>query len=152
MLNSLVLMFSQYDKNRKVATIFKIFWVLYAIASSFFNLLFSAINTSAFLLMTGIIHYISKISHKINAILSVCSILIDSLFIDIICYYILPSWAEGQSLIQYITNGFLFNYKYVFVNTAAFALTVLRSKLFKVIRLENLQINKIYNNKCCTSS
>lgn len=133
MLNSLILMFSQYDKNRKVSTIFKILWVLYAIAASFFNfnLLFSAINISVFLLMTGAIHYISKIHHKINAILSVCSILIYSLFIDITCYYILPSWVEGHSLIQYITSGFLFNYKYVFLNAAVFALIVLCSKLFK---------------------
>lgn len=133
MLNSLILMFSQYNKNRNVSTIFKILWVLCAIAASFFNfnLLFSAINISVFLLMTGAIHYISKICPKINAILSVCSILIYSLFIDIICYYILPSWAEGQSLIQYITNGFLFNYKYVFLNAAVFALVVLCSKLIK---------------------
>lgn len=141
MLNSLILMFSQYDKNRKVSTIFKILWVLYAIAASFFNfnLLFSAINISVFLFMTGAIHYISKIYHKINAILSVCSILIYSLFIDIICYYILPSWAEGQSLIQYITNGFLFNYKYVFLNAAVFALIVLCSKLFKRYKIRKFE-------------
>lgn len=139
MLNSLILMFSQYDKNRKVSTIFKILWVLYAIAASFFNfnLLFSAINISVFLFMTGAIHYISKIYHKINAILSVCSILIYSLFIDIICYYILPSWAEGQSLIQYITNGFLF--KYVFLNAAVFALIVLCSKLFKRYKIRKFE-------------
>lgn len=141
MLNSLILMFSQYDKNRKVSTVFKILWVLYAIAASFFNfnLLFSAINISVFLLITGVIHYISKIYPKINAILSVCSILIYSLFIDIICYYILPSWAEGQSLIQYITNGFLFNYKYVFLNAAVFALIVLCSKLFKRYKIRKFE-------------
>ncbi len=141
MLNSLILMFIQYDKNRKVSTVFKILWVLYAIAASFFNfnLLFSAINISVFLLITGAIHYISKIYPKINAILSVCSILIYSLFIDIICYYILPSWAEGQSLIQYITNGFLFNYKYVFLNAAVFALIVLCSKLFKRYKIRKFE-------------
>ena len=141
MLNSLILMFSQYDKNRKVSTVFKIVWALYAIAASFFNfnLLFSAINISVFLLITGDIYYISKVYPKINAILSVCSILIYSLFIDIICYYILPSWAEGQSLIQYITNGFLFNYKYVFLNAAVFALIVLCSKLFKRYKIRKFE-------------
>ena len=89
--------------------------------------------------MTGAIHYISKIYPKINAILSVCSILVYSLSIDIICYYVLPSWAKGQSLIQYITNGFLFNYKYVFVNAAAFMLVVLCSKLFKRYKIRKFE-------------
>lgn len=89
--------------------------------------------------MTGAIYYISKIHPKINTILSVCLILVYSLFIDIIGYYILPSWAEGRSLIQYITNGFLFNYKYVFVNAAAFMLVVLCSQIFKKYKIRKFK-------------
>ena len=48
---------------------------------------------------------------------------------------ILQSWVKEQSLIQYITNGFLSNYKYVFLNVAVFALIVLCLKFLKSIRV-----------------
>jgi hypothetical protein len=138
-------MFSQHGKNRKVSNVFKVIWVLYAIAASFFNfnLVFSLVNISVFLLVTGVIHCISKIYPKINASLSVLSILIYSLFVDIACYYALPSWANGQPLVQYIVNGFLFNYKYVILNATVLVAAILSSKILQKHKIKNFKVGKV---------
>lgn len=132
MLHSIVLMFSQYNKNRKISNIFKVSWILYATAAAFFNSnpWFSLVNASVFMLVTGFVYYISKVCPKINAFLSVGSILIYSLFVDIVCYYALPNWSVGQSLASYVMSGFLFNYKYVFLNVAVFGVLILCSIIY----------------------
>lgn len=144
MLHSIILMFSQYSKNRKISNIFKVIWILYAIAALFFNPnpWFLLVNVSVFMLVTGFVYCISKFYPKINAFLSVGSILIYSLFVDIVCYYALPNWAVGQSLAGYVMNGFLFNYKYLFLNVAVFGAVSLCSAILKKYR-ESQLITKI---------
>ena len=44
------------------------------------------------------------------------SILIWSIIIDFICYFMYPTMANGQNIISYIWQGVLFNYKYIFTN------------------------------------
>ena len=122
MWNSLILMFSQYDKNRKIANAFKCIWFIYLSIIIFFNfdLTFLIIEVSSFLLTTIFIRLVNGFVPKANAVLSIFSILIYSFFIDVICYNVLPVWRENQSLSQYIMNGFIFNGKYVFLNIVIF--------------------------------
>lgn len=138
-------MFSQYNKNSKISNIFKFIWILYAVVASFFNSnpWFSLVNLSVFALVTGFVYGISKFYSKINAFLSVTSILIYSLFVDVVCYFVLPNWVHRQSLIQYVTNGFLFNYRYVFLNATVFGVVVLISKIYN--NYKEKSIKKIVN-------
>jgi hypothetical protein len=122
---------------------------MYAIAASFFNSnpWFSLINASVFILVTGFVYCISKLYPKISALLSIGSILIYSLFVDIVCYYVLPNWAIGQSLASYITNGFLFNYKYIFLNIAVFGAVKLCSRIYKEYKVNQFNTRRLINYK-----
>lgn len=142
MLNSVFLMFSQYEKNRKVSNIFKIIWVLYAVAVSFFNFnpTFFIINLSAFLLLTEINYFMSKLGQKTNIVLSIFSILIYSFIVDIICYFVFPAWAQNVSLIGYITNGLLFNLKYVALNTGVMVVSKLIFEISNKCRTQKLKL------------
>ena len=55
---------------------------------------------------------------KSNAILSVLSILIWSICIDTVTYFMYSKFAGGLSLPLYVLNGILFNIRYVFVNVS----------------------------------
>ena len=139
MLNSLILMFSQYEKNRTISNVFKIIWIGYVFVVEFcnFNFLFFILSINAFILTTGVTYYVGKIFLSLKVVLSCFSILTYSFFIDVLCYYVLPDLTLGQSLIDYIINGFLFNYKYVLLNIILFILVSLHSKVLKAIRLCN---------------
>lgn len=137
MIHSLILMINTYRYNNKnLNIIFKLTWLTYFILkfSYDFNLTFLFINLGTFLFVTELIYHVSKFCSKLNKLLSVISILVYSFFIDILCYYMFPTWSNGQSLFSYVINGFLFNYKYVFSNICLFL-------VFKVLR------NKIFNYK-----
>lgn len=122
MFNSIILMFSQYATKSKSSFFFKVGWVLYAILMSFFNnnLWFSVINMIIFFILTSCITLLSKINPKVNEIMSVCSVMIYSLLVDIACYYLLSGYSAQQSLKHYIINGLLFNCKSLFLNIAVF--------------------------------
>ena len=71
------------------------------------------------LLMTTITFGIRLISNnKVNATLSLLSILIWSMCIDIVTYFMYSKFAGGLSLPMYVLNGILFNIRYVFINAA----------------------------------
>ncbi len=150
MINSIILMFSQYNKNKKISNIFKAVWILYAIAASLFNFnqIFIFVNVSAFLSVTGVVYVISKFYSKVNVFLSIISVLIYSLFVDVVCYFVLPNWTQEQSLIQYIINGFLFNCRYVFLNVVVFGIVILYLKTYKIWpKLQQKLIRKFFIKK-----
>ena len=130
MISSLILMLSQYNKNRKIANIFMCIWFLYAIVISFdnFDFKFLSIGIASFLLTTFCIYFVSRFVSKFSVLLSVCSHIIYSVFIDIVCYFLLPTWCENQSLIQYLIRGVMFNSKYLLSNAFVMIIVVLFSK------------------------
>ena len=130
MISSLILMLSQYNKNRKIANIFMCIWFLYAIVISFdnFDFKFLSIGIASFLLTTFCIYFVSRFVSKFSVLLSVCSTIIYSVFIDIVCYFLLPTWCENQSLIQYLIRGVMFNSKYLLSNAFVMIIVVLFSK------------------------
>ena len=116
MINSLFMLGSSFNKNRKVSIAFIIGWVTYIIINQLYLGLFPMINAIVFLVVTISINLIKN--KKANTVLSIFSILIWSIIIDIICYYMYPLYSSNQNIFGYIWQGILFNYKYIFSNTA----------------------------------
>lgn len=119
MINSLFMLGGSYNKDRKISILFVTAWILYMLINYDFSLglAFPLINAIVLLTVTIGINLISN--KKVNTIMSIFSILIWSIIIDIICFYMFPMMSAGQSLINYILQGILFNYKYIFVNIVA---------------------------------
>lgn len=119
MINSLFMLGGSYNKDRKISILFLTAWILYMLINYDFSLglAFPLINAIVLLTVTISINLISN--KKVNTIMSIFSILIWSVIIDIVCFYMFPMMSAGQSLITYILQGILFNYKYIFVNIVA---------------------------------
>ena len=119
MINSLFMLGGSYNKDRKISILFLTAWILYMLINYDFSLglAFPLINAIVLLTVTISINLISN--KKVNTIMSIFSILIWSIIIDIVCFYMFPMMSAGQSLINYILQGILFNYKYIFVNMVA---------------------------------
>ena len=119
MINSLFMLGGSYNKDRKISILFLTAWILYMLINYDFSLglAFPLINAIVLFTVTISINLISN--KKVNTIMSIFSILIWSIIIDIVCFYMFPMMSAGQSLINYILQGILFNYKYIFVNIVA---------------------------------
>ena len=127
MINSLLMLGGSSNKN--ISKIFIVVWIAYMLFGSNLSLgiTFPIVNAITFLTITLLI---SKIKNKsVNAVLSITSILIWSVIIDIICYYLYPTMSSNITLIQYVFNGILFNYKYVFTNILALSLVKILSSI-----------------------
>ncbi|MCL2342193.1 MAG: hypothetical protein FWC53_04045 [Firmicutes bacterium] len=116
MLNSILILGSTYNKNKKINIIFALVWLIYMLAGSNLKtgLIFIVMNILAF----GLVFALGKAvkgKHS-NAAVSIFGVLIWSIIIDIICYFIYPQFTMGQNILTYIGNGILFNYKYVIGN------------------------------------
>ena len=122
MINSLFMLGSSYNKDKKISKIFMGAWILYMIIGNKFAMgnTFVYITAGIFLILSLLINSIKN--KRINTILSIFSILIWSIIIDIICYYMYPMMSMGQNLLTYVGQGILFNYKYIFSNVIAVCL------------------------------
>ena len=120
MINSLLMLGG--SSNKKISKVFIVTWLAYMVFGSNLSLglTFPIINAITFLAITLLISKIKN--NKANAVLSITSILIWSVTIDIICYYLYPTMSSNITLINYIFNGILFNYKYIFTNILALSL------------------------------
>ena len=120
MINSLLMLGG--SSNKKISKVFIVTWLAYMVFGSNLSLglTFPIINGITFLAITLLINKIKN--NKANAVLSITSILIWSVTIDIICYYLYPTMSSNITLINYIFNGILFNYKYIFTNVLALSL------------------------------
>ena len=87
MINSLFMLGSSYNKNKIVSCIFFIAWIVYMLIGSDLSLglTFPIINAIVFIIISISINLVKN--RKLNTILSVFSILIWSIVIDIICYF-----------------------------------------------------------------
>lgn len=108
---------SSFNKNRKISLVFMIGWIAYVIINQLYLGLFPIMNAIVFLVVTISINLIKN--KKANTLLSIFSILIWSIIIDIICYYMYPLFSTNQNIFEYIWQGILFNYKYIFSNIIA---------------------------------
>lgn len=122
MINSLFMLGSSYNKDRKISIAFIIGWIAYMFIGSDLTLgaTFPIVNAIVFLSLSIIINLIKN--KKANTILSICSILIWSIVMDIICYFAYPMLVGNQNIFAYVFQGILFNYKYIFSNLVAICL------------------------------
>jgi len=121
------------SSNKKISKVFIVTWLAYMLFGSNLSLglTFPIVNAITFLVVTL---FISKIkNNKANTVLSIASILIWSVTIDIICYYLYPTMPSNITLINYIFNGILFNYKYIFTNILALSLIKVVSIIKKTL-------------------
>lgn len=131
MINSLLMLGG--SSNKKISKVFIVTWLAYMLFGSNLSLglTFPIVNAITFLVVTL---FISKIkNNKANTVLSIASILIWSVTIDIICYYLYPTMPSNITLINYIFNGILFNYKYIFTNILALSLIKVVSIIKKTL-------------------
>ncbi|MDR3180220.1 MAG: hypothetical protein LBT70_04990 [Holosporaceae bacterium] len=115
MINSTLMLLSQYNKNTTLMNICTVTWMFYMFSQVNFQLTFLAIaNLVVFLLITMALRKIkNKYVHGGGAI---ASILLYSICIDVVCFYVYPEFVSNQSLGGYIWSGILFNSQYVFLN------------------------------------
>ena len=116
MLNSLLIFGSAYNKSKKISMLSFLLMIANVLFVQYgkMGIKFIIINL---LLMTTITFSIRLISNrKVNSTLSVLSILIWSICIDIVTYFMYSKFAGGLSLPVYVLNGILFNLRYVFFN------------------------------------
>ena len=116
MVNSLFMLGGAYNKNRKISIAFICGWIIYMILNYDFSLgyMFPLINVLVCLLVSISINLIKN--KTLNTILSILSILIWSIVIDTICFFMYPAMTLGQDIFSYIFQGILFNYKYIISN------------------------------------
>ena len=116
MINSLLMLGSTYNKSKKLNIIFAISWIIFMLIGSNLRtgLIFTVFNFVAF----GIVFGLGKLfkGKYSNKVVAISSILIWSIVIDIICYFLYPQFAVGQNLLGYISNGVIFNYRYILSN------------------------------------
>lgn len=107
---------SRNNKNKKVNIIFAIVWIIFMLLGSNLKtgLIFTIMNFMSFCIIF-ILGQVLKGKYS-NKIFSISSILIWSVIIDVICYFLYPQFTMGQNILTYIGNGILFNYKYIFYN------------------------------------
>lgn len=138
MINSLFMLGSSYNKNRKISIAFMIGWIAYMIIRQFYLGIFPIVNAIVFLIVSVSINKIKN--KKANTILSIFSILIWSIIIDVICYYMYPLYSTYQNIFGYVWQGILFNYKYIFSNIVAicaiYGLDIVIEKIEMHIRLK----------------
>ena len=119
MLSVILLMFIKCSKNYTFRVFFGLAWFLYNLFFAIlfnFNLLFFSINCTVITLITCLFDIIKKFcNQRVVIAFSMLSILVYSLLIDLICYYMI-GYLVKQSLLEYIVNGLLFNLKYVYIN------------------------------------
>ncbi|MBQ6860286.1 MAG: hypothetical protein IJO08_01405 [Clostridia bacterium] len=119
MINSLFMLGSSYNKSKIMSNIFMVAWVAYMLVGSNLSLgiTFPVVNAIAFLVVT---FCINRIKNRCwNTVLSIFSILVWSVVIDTICFYMYPAFTGSLSVFQYIYQGLLFNARYVISNVIA---------------------------------
>ena len=141
MLNSLLLFGGSYNKNKKVSYAISLVLILNLLIVQFgqVNMLFTMINIA---IMIGLTYGIRKITNKkVNAVMSVLSILVWSVLIDLVSYYMFP-FAGNANIISYILNGIIFNLRFVFLNACVLVFVELVTYLFNRV----VNKNKVVKN------
>ena len=146
MINALLMFGSTYNKNKKINIILAISWIIFMLFGS--NLKTGLIFTIMNFISYGFVFALSKFFKKkySNTLLSVFSVLIWSITIDIICYFLYPQFTMGQNIFMYISNGILFNYKYVFYNMGVLSIGYLGKHIINLKRMALKKKTQLVND------
>ena len=103
MILSGLLMYGSSQKNKLVGHAFFAALVIYLLATSSTSTMFFMLNIATILV-------VSMVLRTINChVLKGAAILVYSVLIDILSFYLFPQWIFATSLSAYITAGLLFN-------------------------------------------
>lgn len=131
MLNSILLCGSSYNKYKKVSFVLFAIMILRLIFIQT-NQVINLFTITNAILLAGVPLLINRVKNE-NAkkVLSILSILIWSVMIDVVSFYMLPQLTGGATLFTYILRGIAFNAKYLISN------------IMFIVAIE--VINKVYN-------
>lgn len=121
MLNALLMLGSTNQKMKKINFLCVGVWIAYMLMNANLEtgLAFTIVNLIIFL---GVVTLGKLAKGKCsNTVVSVFSILIWSVLIDVVCFYMYPQFAITQNILGYIESGILFNLKYAFSNAIVLA-------------------------------
>lgn len=137
MIGSSLMFLSNIKDLNKTRIIFLFSWIVYMLYNSnlYLGILFPIINLSLVILISII--GIKIKNDKNNIFYSIFSILIWSLAIDIICYFLYPQMTNGFNILQYIYNGFLFNYKNILLNSFICLIIKVSVLIYRYIKNNN---------------
>jgi hypothetical protein len=146
MISSFFMLFSQYNKNARLASICAVAWIVNMLYNSNFHLdLFSQVNLMTFLMVTL---FVRKIKNKhLHMVGAISSILLYSVCIDVICYFLYPQLVSNQNLLGYVWSGLAFNSKYLFSNGLALGFGLMLKKLALECRKIHMNIFQLSNIK-----
>lgn len=144
MLQSILLLGSCYNKYKKTSMLFSVALImnLLIVQMGHVKIGFLICNFAILVLISALNKMIKN--HSIKLISSAFSILIWSIIIDIVCYYMFPIFNTNLNLLGYIMNGILFNLKYVVIN--AVILITLNCIEFLFTQISNRIMNKKFQN------
>jgi hypothetical protein len=113
MIHAILLWCSSFKTNKYFGYGSMVAWILYMLLGTNFSYgyFFPIMNMMIFL---GTILLV-RVSKKARPILSAGSVLLYSVLIDIVCYFMYPDFTMGQSMLEYIWSGICFNYKAVII-------------------------------------
>lgn len=143
MINSILMLGSSYIKNKKVALVVFMGWIAYMLigANLSLGIAFPIVNMLVF---AAVVFGVRKITNKkLNLFASVISILIWSIAIDVICYFMFPALTFGQNIMQYIGDGILFNIRFVGLNVAV--LCACKGIAFGIEKVKQYKDKKVLN-------
>lgn len=139
MLNSSLIFLNSYNKNRVWSILSFFLWIIYMLVNqTSMGVLFSIVNILIFAIVAISIHCIKN--KKANMVLSVFSVIFWSILIDIATYFMYPAFTGNISIVQYVFNGILFNYRYIFLNLCILAVVELVTVIFE--KLKNTIVNR----------
>ena len=141
MISSLLLCGSSYNKLKKISFIMYAVMLIRLLIGQANNVsnLFLIVNLALFAIIPLLINRIKN--PYIKSIVSILSIIIWSIIIDIICYYMYPLFVGGASIYEYVFRGIVFNSKYVFSNTLLVVGIEIIEKLYNKILITNKEKN-----------
>ncbi len=144
MLNSILLCGSSYNKYKKVSFVLFTIMILRLlfIQTNQVTNLFTITNA---ILLAGVPLLINRVKNE-NAkkALSILSIIIWSVMIDVVSFYMLPQLVGGVNLFTYILKGIAFNSKFVISNMMFIVAIEVMNKAYnkmKTISIKNTTEN-----------
>ncbi|MGD9901450.1 MAG: hypothetical protein AB7S44_02805 [Spirochaetales bacterium] len=135
-----LLLFAASLRSKKVFYIFALSaWAVFMLINYNYSMGigFAILNFEVVFLIT----YLIRKFNRGNLVLAVLSVLVYSIFIDIICFFMFPTFTFGVDLFTYVYNGIIFNYKPIILNIIAGVIFALTKTVIKGVERKKQNIN-----------
>lgn len=129
-MGDLFLLFGSLRTKKAIFFISLILLLFYMVSTTdwTYGFWFPFVNILTIVLLAVLIHFTKGIA---NSVLAIISKLLYSVIIDIICFFWFPMFTNGATLVQYIWNGIVFNWKSLLIDTSVFLIIVVAKVLLE---------------------